>query len=138
MIMTYPKDPESGRYGNSYASAACPKPNPTPEEAARFREQFDVPLEKELVSLKAYADLDSSGFVSTDEASHFRMLYEFGLKAAFVMGEVGHSPDAVAKAMGLTRDQVLKSAASYNELRSRLLKLDGKALPVVKLDGSRT
>ena len=56
----------------------------------------------EIEALKAFADQDGSGFISTQEANDLRDLLEFGILMKQVEAESRPSVSALAEASGLS------------------------------------
>jgi hypothetical protein len=118
--VSFHKDTETGAYSDSYRSVSCPNPKATPEELRRFQQHSEERLLLELRTLKSLADLDASGFVSTEEARRFVDLWMFGVKLVEVMKFEGRSRQGVARAMRMSVDALDRQMAAYGEFRSSL------------------
>src|SRR5262252_845104 len=66
--------------GLLYTSGYCPRPGTPPEEAKRVQEEIMKDESGDLKIWKQVADLDSSGFVTTAEASKTRSTADFGFQ----------------------------------------------------------
>ncbi len=133
VTVSFPKDTESGQYENSYRSNRCPNPDATPEQQRAFQEKSDSEVAREIARLRPFIDGDSSGFVSTGEAHDFRQMYEFGLKVSEIIKQEGSDPETVAKAMGYSREILMKWVTSYKSFSQGLKALGGQVVPEVPL-----
>lgn len=112
-ILKFVKDEASGIYFQQYTSSECPKKNATPEEIAEFRRAREEQVNPELELLKPIADVDNSGFVSTEEGIQFRRMYEFGMKANEVLSIEAGELAASARALGFTVEELEEKVSEY-------------------------
>jgi hypothetical protein len=117
--------------GLMFTSGYCPRPGTSPEEAKRVEEEIQKDMSGDLKIWKQVADVDSSGFVTTEEASKTRSIAEFGFEVGLVLKEGTSSQSDVAKTMNLPDSTFTKRLAKYRELAARALRfgLRAKALP---------
>src|SRR5262249_22592428 len=121
--------------GLLYTSGYCPRPGTPPEEVKRVQEEIEKDISGDLKIWKQVADLDSSGFVTTDEGLQTRFAPEFGFNVRLILEDGASSLSDVAKASGLPESTVTKKLAGYREVAARALRfgLRAKALPNVSL-----
>ena len=84
-------------------------------------------------ALKALADRDRSGFVSTREASEFRRTMEFGLKAAYIISAEGPTLERLCKLLSVTPSEASALAAEYERARMALKEIPTVSLPALVL-----
>lgn len=133
MILDYQFDESSGRYWPSYMSATCPKPDADPPEFARWKELMATESDQLVPLLKPFADADGSGFVTTDEASDFRFLIEFGFLAEHVFHSRGANLDALSKASGREPKDAEARLSAYKTLARRIMDSGVAELPFPEL-----
>jgi Tfp pilus assembly protein PilP len=115
-LLEYQKDGDSGRYWPSYASTSCPNPKVDLAEAKRRAETLERQIEQGIEALRPIADLDHSGFVSTQEGDDFRRVVEFGYLAAKVQADGGAGIAAVANAAGVDVATTQETLRRYREI----------------------
>ncbi len=130
--ITFPKDAASGQYGNHYRSNGVYH-RPSAEELARMR-QIAADRERLVTPrLRALADRDGSGFVSTREGSEFRRMFEFGLKAAFIISAENPSLERLCTLLNVTPSEASVLAAEYERVRSDLADVATVPIPSLRL-----
>ena len=120
-ILEYRFDEASGRYWPSYMSAKCPKPGAVALEIESWRKFKVSESDKLLPRLKPFADANGSGFVTTEEASEFRWLIEYGYLAERVIRDSGRELAYLAKASGKEPKEAGERLAAYKELARRII-----------------
>lgn len=120
VLLTVEKLP-SAEYESRFTTGFCPRPGADPEEVKALRQKLDERVQAELRRLKPFADRDGSGFISTEEASQFRELVLFGLRAAKLEPGDRQSPQAIASALGKDPGWVIEKARDYADLGQRVL-----------------
>ncbi|HVF58329.1 MAG TPA: hypothetical protein VNJ70_00725 [Thermoanaerobaculia bacterium] len=131
--MTLEKDPENGFYMRSYGSSTCDVPGADPALIAAKKKELSEATEHELRRLRPLADFDGSGFVTTEEGSRFRQLYELALTAEHVCAEEECTVQALASATARPAATVEESLAGFRTLARRAGALriaDFPALPL--------
>ena len=130
--ITFPKDAASGQYGNHYRSNGVYH-KPSADELARMRQ---VAADRERLitpRLRALADRDGSGFVSTREGSEFRRMFEFGLKAAFILSVENPGLERLCTLLNVTPSEASVLAAEYERVRSDLADVATVPIPSLRL-----
>ncbi len=134
-VLSYQKDPESGRYWGSYMSTTCPNPNADPPELTRWKQLKTDDTSKVRQQLRPFADADGSGFVTTSEGSDFRYLLEFGYLAAQAIRDDGATIEAVSRADGKDIAATEARLRKYLALSKQLSDAGVKGLPEVAIPG---
>lgn len=119
-IFEYRLDKESGRYWPSYTSATCPKPGADPPEIEKWKRLTLSDTAMLVGKLKPFADFDASGFVTTQEASDFRWLVEYGYLVAQVIRDEGAKMEFVTRASGKDLTTASRDLARYQDLARKL------------------
>jgi hypothetical protein len=118
--LVFRKNERSQVYGTGFENLTCPSPTLT----AAQRESLDATdrkiIEHDIESLRARADTDGSGFVSTEEAETFREMVEFGLRAAHVAQQESTFAKT-ARGLGMSVPELSATARSYEAYRARFL-----------------
>jgi hypothetical protein len=114
--LTFTKDSASGTYGKSYASLVCPNPNADPGEVRKQQARVDSTIAVEIEKLRALADANGSGFVTTEEAQHFRTLIEFGLLADHIAKSEAPHGLRLARMLQVAVDLLDERIEEYKEL----------------------
>ncbi len=120
------------RYSPSYRSTTCPRPGADPDAVAEWHTALDKRVEEEVEHLRAFADSDNSGFVSTTEGMTFRRLVEFGYLIKQVIQVKGRSVEAVGAAAGLPAEEARQQLQEFDELASRMADSGLRPLPDVR------
>ena len=128
-VLTYRSDEASGRFWPSYTSATCPKPEADPPEIERWKELKVSETDLLVPRLKPFADTDGSGFVTTEEASDFRYLIEYGYLAQQVAQDQGANAKFLAKASGQDPKDAMDRLATYKELARKIIDSGVAELP---------
>jgi len=128
-IFQYQVDKASGRYWPSYTSATCPKPDADPPELEKWKLTKRSDTEILADKLKAFADSDQSGFVTTQEASDFRYLVEYGYLVAQVVRDEGATMELVTRASGKDAATASRELSRYRALTHRLAGVGVTCLP---------
>lgn len=111
---------EGGWYGVSSDSGFCPLPGADPEQVRKLRADIEAKRQVQLPRVKAWADQDGSGFVTSEEALHLRNLFELGLKVPFVAAqEKTRDPGKIAAALRMPPPDFLQVWQEYRALQGR-------------------
>ncbi len=122
--LSFQRSGPGGRCWPRFTSNNCPNPDMTAEERQEFARRSQLQYEELLRVLKPMADLDGSGFVSTEEAREFRGLFEFGCLAQHVRANEGEEAALLASAAALSPEVLPAKARQFNELCRRLQEAD--------------
>jgi hypothetical protein len=133
-LLRFVEGEKPGEYGRSYMGTSCALPGADQGRVAQLQAALRKKTEEDLEALKAYADADGSGFVSTEEAAGFRDLIEFGYLGAFVIREKGPSLERIAKAACLTPEEAGEKLDRYNALAERLNAGTSRRMPVLRIE----
>ena len=118
--LTFRYDSLAGSYLPMYVSTVCPNPEAdTEEEAEKKQIRLNI-SEKISEELRQFADMDSSGFVSTEEASRFRSISEFGFLVNQLIGENKNSLNMIAVASRKDTATVRRDIEEYLRLARRI------------------
>jgi hypothetical protein len=135
-LLTYRPDPESGQYWASYMSTSCPNPNADPPELNRWKkmkiDESGVVLQK----LGPFADMDKSGFVTSNEGHEFRYLLEFGYLASQALRDGEASVATVARAYGQDASATQAQLRKYVEVSTRITNAGIEGLPEISIPGT--
>jgi hypothetical protein len=137
-LLLFEKSAVPGRYATSFMSTACPVPGADPDAVKEWQDELRDREDSDMSLLREHADLDRSGFVSTQEAMEFRGLVEFGYLAAHVTQHEGTSLDIVARAVGLKASETQARVGRYNNLAKRLNDFSEYKVPLVRLEEQRS
>ena len=99
--LVFSESEPGGRWWGSYRSNACPVPGLSAAQQAERNERLVQELAPAVEVIRALADADHSGFVSTAEGGSFRALFEFGRLAAQVKAAGHHDFPSLMRASGL-------------------------------------
>ena len=110
------KDESSGIYWVGMHSFTCPRPGLTEEELAAFNERNEIERAAIVDLLRPIADADQSGFVSSDEGWILRTVYEFGMKAGYVVSVEGSDPAFVSRGCNVSIEELQPRIEEYNRL----------------------
>ncbi len=130
--LKYSNGSSGDRYSRSYRSTTCPRPGADPDAVAEWHAALGERVEEEVERLRAFADSDSSGFVSTTEGRTFRRLVEFGYLVKQIIQVEGRSIEAVSAAAGLTAEEAGQQLQEFDELASRMADNGLRPLPDVR------
>jgi hypothetical protein len=136
-LLTFDKEAETGRYDRLYRSGSCPLPGATPAQLEAWKKRTLEGTQKELARLKPLADLDRSGFVTTEEGAQFRRIFEFGVETAYICQHEPCTPTSVSHAFGLATPTVSDLLSSYQDLRRRAMELHIGGFVPVPLVGTK-
>lgn len=129
--LTFDEDAQTGRYAPTFQSATCPVPGADPAETAQWQAELAAARDAEFVALRPLADSDGSGFVSSEEASTFRSVFELGLLAQGVVEKHGYSRAAICRASGLDEATMDSRLSRLDELGKLVAAAGLKPFPVV-------
>ena len=115
-LLQFPKDSDSGEYGNSYMNTSCPKPGLSTQELAQLRKESEDRTRPVLKVLRTVADSDTSGFISTAEGWALRRNFEFGAKLAFLVEKEGKDRERLLKLLHVTPEEFASKLAAYSRL----------------------
>jgi hypothetical protein len=118
-LLTLEKDEATGFYMRSYDTSTCGLPGADPKKLEAQKQELMAATEREARRLQPLADLDGSGFVTTEEGSRFRQLYELALIAAHVCEQEECAVATLAKATGRPPATVEESLAGFRTLAQR-------------------
>ena len=130
-VLEFPKDPVSGRYGKSYRSTTCPAPGLPEEARAKLAREASARCEPILERLRALADADRSGFVSTREGWGVRVTFEFGAELAALVAREGTDRSVLCKLLNVTPAEFGERLRAYASLVQGFSGLDVRCLPAV-------
>lgn len=106
---------EDGGFAQYWAPSFCPKPGTSREEIRRMEEKIEERVEREAERLQEYADMNSSGFVTTAEAKYFASTVALGYKVrGFQEHEV--SPEKIAQSLNISLSELNEGIERYNLL----------------------
>lgn len=139
-ILTFPRDPSGRTYGNSYRSSedSCALPGPSSPKPEALRTDRERTKQAVLSRLRVVADTDHSGFVSTNEGSHLRRVYEFGAKAAFLTSQEGRKKADLLDLLHVSEAELGSLSAEYRDLAASLSGLSNLSLPEIPADWAVT
>lgn len=123
-----------GEYAPTYSGTSCNLPEAEHGRVAQLQAALRTATVEDRETLRAYADGDGSGFVSTAEAAGFRELIEFGFLAAWIMKEEGESLDRIATAASLPPEKTEAMIDRYNSAAERLNAATRHPMPVIRLN----
>ena len=115
-LLQFPKDADSGEYGNSYMNTSCVKPGLSTQELAQLRKDAEDRTRPVLKVLRSVADSDSSGFISSTEGWALRRNFEFGAKLAFLVEKEGKDKERLLKLLHVTPAEFDSQLAAYSRL----------------------
>lgn len=102
--------------GRRYTAAFCPRPGMSEEARAELRkkmEEMEAKVESEMARLKPLADLDGSGFVSSEEGYRLRRLYELGRSVLVVTADGLRDGGQVAERLQMPAEKLQEELAIY-------------------------
>jgi hypothetical protein len=127
--VTYLKDADGPSYSTTFATQMCLRPGLDSASAARFTARNDSTIQAEVERIRSLVDSDSSGFVTTSEASEFRELFMDQLLAQHI-AETEHGPEQdFMKAKGFTPDQLTAFKSKYAALYDRAQRMHISNVP---------
>ena len=115
-LLQFPKDADSGEYGNSYMNTACSRPGLSTQELARLRKDSEDRARPVLKVLRSAADADASGFISSAEGWALRRNFEFGAKLAFLAEKEGADRERLLALLHVTPAEFDGQLAAYSRL----------------------
>lgn len=116
VVITYRVDEASGRCQPRFRNEACPNPEADPEQLKRQMDALQDELHQRIRLLGPCADMDNSGYVTTEEGSRFLDLFEFGHLAAQCYEKEAVEPAELAIAAGLEIEEAARNLQDYREL----------------------
>lgn len=134
-LLRFQETDTPGEYARSYMGTSCALPGADKGRVAQLQAALRKKTEEDAEALKPYADLDGSGFVSTEEGISFRDLIEFGYLGAFIIREKEPSLDLIANAAYLAPEEAAKKIARYNAMAERLNAGTAQLMPILDLSG---
>lgn len=99
--LNFQESEPGGRWWPSYSSNSCPMPGLTPDQERDRQEKLRQEREPIMETLRAVADADQSGFVSSLEAAAFRSTFEFWILATQVADKRPGDELALMRAAGV-------------------------------------
>jgi hypothetical protein len=118
-LLSFYKDGESGAYYTRYTSAFCPSPEMSDIERQRVQKEQEAKVLPLINKLQPIADMDDSGFVTTEEGAEFREIVEFGYRAAHVLNEEGHDMEQISAGLSMNEEQVRERAKKYQKFLAK-------------------
>jgi hypothetical protein len=109
----------TGFYGMGYRSLACSNPAVDAATAQAMKQEWSRKMEPEIACLRGLADADSSGFVSSAEATSLRRLVEFGYKAAHVASAEDNDILILCRAVNSKEEDVRFLLEDYAKLQEK-------------------
>lgn len=119
LLLSFEKDAKSGAYFTRYTSASCPSPETSEAELQRLQKEREARVLPLLTKLQSIADMDDSGFVTTEEGVECRELVEFGYRAAHVLNEEGHDMEKICAGLSVNEEQVRERAKKYKKVLAK-------------------
>jgi hypothetical protein len=126
--LTFVKDASAGTYGTSYGSTFCPLPGADSVEVQKIYAKIAEDVNADREKIRPLADIDHSGFITTEEATRFRKLIEFGLLANFA-AKNGEPVATVARSLGISDKSLPQMITDYKDLVSRSANLGKSGIP---------
>jgi len=114
VLLTFPRDPDSGEYGRGLQSTTCPLPGADSLAVAEWTRELRNRIGNMVMELRALADTDGSGFVTDLEASQLRELVEFGYFVHYLTTSEHATLPTVAEATHLEPEQLKDRVNKYN------------------------
>ncbi|MHB1048035.1 MAG: hypothetical protein ACYC4P_18695 [Thermoanaerobaculia bacterium] len=130
-VLQFPKDADSGEYGNSYMNSSCVKPGLSSQELAQLRKDAEDRTRPVMKVLKSVADADASGFISSAEGWGLRQTFEFGAKLAFLVEKEGKDRERLLKLLHVTPAEFDSQLAAYSRLVTAFSGTPVRFLPTV-------
>jgi len=128
--LTFRYDSLACSYLPMYVSTVCPNPEvDTKEEAEKKQIRLNL-SDKISEELKEFADMDSSGFVSTEEASRFRNIIEFGFLVNQLISEKKISLNMIAAASRKDTTTARKDIEEYLNLARKIRENGIPGIPI--------
>jgi hypothetical protein len=115
-LLSYQKDDSSGAYWTRYTSTSCPKPDMSETERQELRDELEARIAPLMEKLRPVADMDNSGFVTTEEGAQFRAIVEFGYKASHVLTEEDRDLKKTCAGLSMNEDRFREQVKQYKEL----------------------
>ena len=119
---------EDGEVGTRYRSTTCPPPGLSAADLVQWNGEQDRKREPVLRKLKELADVDRSGFVSTEEAYRLRRDFTASLRM-FAIAATETSAVRVRELAGLDEVEARAALDSYGKLAKTLHGLPDVTLP---------
>ena len=125
-------DSLAGSYLPMYVSTVCPNPeSDTKEEIEKKQIRLNL-SDKISYELKKFADIDSSGFVSTEEATRFRSIIEFGFLVNQLIGEDKNNLNLIATASRKDTTTARKDIEEYLNLARKIRESGISGVPIFR------
>ena len=119
ILISYDLDDESGQCQTRFSNVACPSDLADPEQLKADLKLQQDELHKQVLLLAPAADEDGSGFVSREEGTRFKDLFEFGHLAAHCFGEENPDLSKLALATGLEFEEAAGKLQDYRNIQTR-------------------
>ncbi len=125
--LSFLRDDESGAYFTSFQSMMCPRPDADTALLRAANEETSRLRDVDITKMRPLADMDSSGFVTTEEANEFRSLFEFGLQLRTVTQNEGGDTVRICKGVRLSLDKLRDKKHRFSRLveQARRLGIEG-------------
>ena len=130
-VFEFRKDPQTGSYYQSYRSTSCPAPGLSAAERQKLFAEITARVEPVLKRLRAFADTDRSGFVSTAEGWEVRRTFEFGAELAALVPQEGTDRATLCKLLHVTPAEFDRRLEAYNALVRWFAGTEVRFLPAV-------
>jgi hypothetical protein len=132
-LLAFEKNPETGRYDRVYRSAACPLPNATPKQIDDWKRSLIASADREVKKFKPLADVDGSGFVTTEEGNTFRRIYEIGVEAAYLCRQDPCNLESLSRDTGIPAPHLVELLKLYDKVQQRAAGQHLQGFPGVSL-----
>lgn len=125
---------ESGVYSFVFHPSMCYKPGSDRERFEELVAERHTQVEQENLKLRPYADLDDSGFVTSDEAVRFRDAMLLAFRISLMEPEDRSSAESAREATGLSLEEFQSQIGTYREVREAMSIEDRWSLPELPPD----
>lgn len=116
IILTFPYSDEHKQYTDHYSSPTCPRPGLSSEELEAYYTERTERRKVVYPDLKRFADVDNSGFVTDQEGTDLRRIFECGLKVSHLVSLEGEDLDNLAGLVHMERSGCERCLVRYQDL----------------------
>jgi hypothetical protein len=88
----------------------------TETERKELLDEHDAKITPFIEKIRPIADMNNSGFITTEEGSQFRTIVEFGYRASHVLAEEGHDIKKFCAGMSMNEEQVRDLIKQYEKV----------------------
>lgn len=121
VLLIFEEVGQTGKFNQHFVSTVCPIPGAEEEEVKRWKAELRHKADSLAILYRVLADFDSSGFVSTEEGSHFELLYRFASARDQLAPRHGSSPKLIAAALYIAETKIEGLARDYSILYQRVV-----------------